>query len=289
MEGLLARASEIYAVDYFGAIIVVALLECIVPRRAAGDALKLRWTSNFGIAILGSVVMKAVFPAFGLLGAALSQQYGVGLMNFIALPQWMGIVVTVLTLDLVAYGQHYLLHRVDWLWRIHRTHHSDNDYDFTTGVRFHPLEAIITGAIGFAAVTALGAPPAFVFIATLLETFNGFLEHSNIRMPRTLDRLLRVTLVTPAMHSIHHSKAGGDSQTNFGSIFPWWDRLFGTYRDQPSVGEDAMAFGVDGFEGRRHQMMHWMLAHPFLNEATVAEPTREPSTVAPQAASIKHD
>ena len=108
-------------------------------------------------------------------------------------------------------------------------------------------------------------------------------------MPRTLDRLLRITLVTPAMHSIHHSKAGGDSQTNFGSIFPWWDRLFGTYRDQPSAGEDAITFGVDGFEGRRHQMMHWMLAHPFLNEATGAERTGKPSVVAPPAASIEHD
>ena len=145
MEGLLARASEIYAVDYFGAIIIVALLESIVPRRAAGDALKLRWTSNFGIALLGTVIMKTLLPAFGLLGAALSHQYGIGLLNYVTLPQWMGLVVTVLTLDLVAYGQHYLLHRVDWLWRIHRTHHSDNDCDFTTGVRFHPLEAMITG------------------------------------------------------------------------------------------------------------------------------------------------
>jgi len=277
MEGLLARASEIYAIDYFGAIILVALLEVVIPLRAAGDALKLRWTSNFGIAILGSVLMKIAFPAFGLLGAALNHQYGFGLLNYVTVPQWVGLVVTVLTLDLAAYGQHYLLHRVDWLWRIHRTHHSDNDYDFTTGVRFHPFEAIITGAIGFAAVTVLGAPPVFVLISTLLETFNGFLEHSNIRMPRSLDRVLRLTLVTPAMHSIHHSKAGGDSQTNFGAIFPWWDRLFGTYRDQPSVGQDAMAFGVDGFEGRRHQKLHWMLAHPFLNEATDAERAGEPS------------
>jgi len=277
MEGLLARASEIYAVDYFGAIILVALLEVIVPLRATGDSLKLRWTSNFSIAILGSVLMRIAFPAFGLLGAALNHQYGIGLLNYVTLPQWVGLALTVLTLDLAAYGQHYLLHRVDWLWRIHRTHHSDSDYDFTTGVRFHPFEAIITGAIGFAAVTVLGAPPAFVLISTLLETFNGFLEHSNIRMPRTLDRVLRLTLVTPAMHSIHHSKAGGDSQTNFGAIFPWWDRLFGTYRDQPSVGQDAMAFGVDGFEGRQHQKLHWMLVHPFLNEATDAERTAEPS------------
>ncbi len=286
MEGLLARASEIYAVDYFGAIIIVALLESIVPRRAAGDALKLRWTSNFGIAILGTFIMKTLLPAFGLLGAALSQQYGIGLLNYVTLPQWMGLVVTVLTLDLVAYGQHYLLHRVDWLWRIHRTHHSDNDCDFTTGVRFHPLEGIITGAIGFAAVTALGAPPAFVFISALLETFNGFLEHSNIRMPHTLDRMLRLTLVTPEMHRIHHLKSGGDSQTNFGGIFPWWDRLFGTYRDQPSMGHEAAAFGVDGFEGRRHQMLHWMIAHPFLSEATDAERTGEPSAIAPRGSGV---
>lgn len=278
MEDLFARASEIYAVEYFGAIIVVALLECIVPRRAAGDALKLRWTSNFGLAIISTVVTKSVFPAFGLLGSAVSQQYEIGLMNYVTLPTWLGIAVTIVALDLAAYGQHYLLHRVDWLWRIHRTHHSDNDYDFTTAVRFHPLEAIFTGTVGFAVVTALGAPPAFVFISTLIETVNGFIQHSNIRMPRTLDRLLRFTLVTTTMHSIHHSTT--DSQTNFGVIFPWWDRLFGTYRDQSSVGDDAMAFGVEGFEGRRHQMLHWMLAHPFLNEAPDAERTAGPSAIA---------
>ncbi len=271
MEALLARASEIYAVDYFGAIIIVSLLECIVPRRAAGDALKLRWMSNFGIAILGTVIMKTVFPAFGLLGAALSHQYRIGLLNSLALPDWLGVVITVLALDLVGYSQHRLLHRVDWLWRIHRTHHSDNAFDFSTGARFHPLEAIITGAIGFGAVIALGAPPAFVFTSTLLETFNGFLEHSNIRMPRPLERMLRLALVTPDMHRIHHSKEGGDSRTNFGGIFPWWDRLFGTYRAQPTVGQDAVVFGVDGFDARRHQMLHWMVAHPFLREAAPAK------------------
>ena len=270
MEGLLARSSEIYAVGYFGVIIVVALLEVIVPRRAAGDELTLRWVSNFGIAILGTVMMKTVFPAFGLLGASVSHQYGIGLLNNVTLPQWLGLIVTILTLDLVAYGQHYLLHCVDWLWRIHRTHHSDNDYDFTTGVRFHPLEALITGAIGFAAVVALGAPPAFVFISTLLETANGFFEHSNIRIPLRVDRLLRLALVTPETHRIHHSR-GDDSQTNFGAVFPWWDRLFGTYRDQPSAGQETQAVGVDGFDGRQHQMLHWMLANPFLKEASAEQ------------------
>src|SRR5262245_29108824 len=284
MEDLLARAAEIYSVNYFGAIIVVALLEVVVPRRVSGDALKLRWTSNFGIAIVGTVIMKTVFPAFGLLGAALGQHYGIGLMNYVTMPQWIGLVVTVLTLDLVAYGQHYMLHRIEWLWRIHRTHHSDNDYDFSTAARFHPLEAMITGAIGFVAVTALGAPPVFVFIATLIETFNGFLEHSHIRMPRALDRLLRLTIVTPAMHSIHHSKAGGDNLTNFGATFPWWDRLFVTYRDKPSTSRNAMACGVDGFEARRHQMLHWMLANPLLTEANDAVRSEDPSVIAPPVA-----
>jgi sterol desaturase/sphingolipid hydroxylase (fatty acid hydroxylase superfamily) len=264
---LLARSSEVYAVGYFGVIIVVALLEVIVPRRAAGDELRLRWVSNFGIAILGTVMMRTVFPAFGLLGAALSHQYGIGLLHKVTLPQWLGLVVTILALDLTAYGQHYLLHRVDWLWRVHRTHHSDNDYDFTTGVRFHPLEALITGAIGFVAVVALGAPPAFVFISTLLETANGFFEHSNIRIPLRVDRLLRLALVTPETHRIHHSRGDG-SQTNFGAVFPWWDRLFGTYRDRPSAGQETQDVGVDGFEGRQHQMLHWMLAQPFLKEPT---------------------
>jgi len=275
MEVLLKQASESYAVAYFGAIIVVALLESVVPRRASGAALKLRWASNFGISIIGTVIMKTVFPAFGFLGAALSHQYGVGLLNRVDAPMWIGLPVTVLTLDLVAYGQHYLMHRFDWLWRIHRTHHSDDDYDFSTGLRFHPLEAIITGAIGFGAVVALGAPPAFVFISTLTETVNGFLEHGNIRIPRPLERVLRYVLVTSEMHRIHHSKSGGDSQRNFGGIFPWWDRLFGTYREHAAARADAVTFGVDGFEQRRHQTLHWMLAHPFLHEDTKAGNTAD--------------
>jgi sterol desaturase/sphingolipid hydroxylase (fatty acid hydroxylase superfamily) len=289
MEGLLARASEIYAVDYFGVIIVVAILELIVPRRAAGDELKLRWTSNFGIAILGTLMMRTVFPAFGLLGAALSEQYGIGLLNYVVLPSGVSLVVTILALDLVAYGQHFVLHQVDWLWRIHRTHHSDTNFDFTTGVRFHPLEALYTGAIAFAAVTLLGAPPAFVFISTLLEATNGFLEHSNIRIPPAINRVLRLTLVTPETHRVHHSRAGGDSQTNFGAVFPWWDRLFGTYRDEPSAGHDMMEFGVDGFEERRHQMLHWMLAQPFLKETPTAAPSERPSPIQPPGSSVTVD
>jgi sterol desaturase/sphingolipid hydroxylase (fatty acid hydroxylase superfamily) len=266
MEAFLKHASEVYAVDYFGIIIVVSLLECVVPRRAVGDTLRLRWLNNFGISILGSVLIRALFPVLGLAGAIVSSQRGWGLFNQVGLPAWLTFVLTLVVLDLVAYGQHRLLHRIPWLWRIHRTHHTDHDYDFTTGARFHPFETIFTGLVSFVAAAALGAPPVFVFASTLTSTFIGFAEHANVRTPAALDRILRLVLVTPEMHRIHHSGEARESQSNYGGTFPWWDRLLGTYLDEPSAGQDGIVFGVTGFEDRKHLTLPWMLAQPFLPE-----------------------
>ena len=254
-----------YAVVYFGVVIVMSLLEGVVPRRTAGDTVRRRWFGNFAVAIGNAVLVRAFFPFVGVAAGVISQQRGWGLFNQVTVPSWVALIATLLTLDLVAYGQHVVLHRIPWLWRIHRMHHTDHECDLTTGVRFHPFEAIFTTLLTAAAVVALGAPPACVLASTLLATFIGFVEHANVRTPARLERVLRSVLVTPEMHRVHHSRDRHEGESNFGSAFPWWDRLLGTYLAEASAGDDRIAYGVAGFEDRKHLSLTWMLAQPFLS------------------------
>src|SRR5215218_3000549 len=194
MHDLLNHASQVYAVDYFGVILVLSLLESVVPRRIVGDTLGLRWFGNFAVSVGNTVLLRAIFPFIGIAAGTVSQQHGWGLFNQFSAPPWLACIVTLLALDFVAYGQHVVLHRFPWLWRIHRLHHTDHECDLTTGVRFHPFEALFTALIAAAAVVALGAPPAFVFASTLLATFIGFVEHANVKTPARLERVLRWVL-----------------------------------------------------------------------------------------------
>jgi sterol desaturase/sphingolipid hydroxylase (fatty acid hydroxylase superfamily) len=258
--------SELYAVDYFAIIILVSLLEYVVPRREVGPTLRLRWVSNFGISIISTYATRAVFPLIGVGCATLCRERGWGLFNHLAVPAWLTFTTTSFVLDLGAYGQHYLLHRIPWLWRLHRAHHTDHDCDFSTGARFHPLEAIFTNAVTLTVVAILGAPPLAVFVSQLVSTAIGFIEHGNVRLPLSVDRLVRFVIVTPDMHRIHHSQEAGENQVNFGTTFTWWDRLLRTYRDRAARGADGIVFGVEGFDGRKHQTLPWILAQPFLRE-----------------------
>jgi sterol desaturase/sphingolipid hydroxylase (fatty acid hydroxylase superfamily) len=274
MQAFLDHASEAHAFSYFGVMIVIALLECVVPRRAPGDTLALRWFGNVAITIVDTAVVRAVFPLFAIGLAVLCADRGWGLFNWTAWPMAVEFVVTILVLDLFLYGQHYLLHRVGFLWRLHRTHHSDHECDLTTGLRFHPLEMTFSTALMLGALLILGAPPAAVLVSQLLSTAINFIEHANVRVPEPVDLILRMAFVTPDMHRIHHSSAPGESRTNFSNTFSWWDRLFGTYRDQPAAGQANMTFGAPGFEERKHLTLPWMLAQPFLAEpGDVTEPT----------------
>jgi sterol desaturase/sphingolipid hydroxylase (fatty acid hydroxylase superfamily) len=182
----------------------------------------------------------------------------------------------------VTYAQHYVLHHVPALWRIHRTHHSDHACDFTTAARFHPLESIYTTVMIFGAIAVLGPPPVAVLVSQLLSTAVAFLEHANVRLPSWLDRMLRTLIVTPDMHQIHHSDEREKTNSNYGTTFPWWDRLFGTYRGQVAGGDD-ITYGLAGFKERKHLTIHWMLAQPFL-PSSAGEPVPEPSVSARQAA-----
>ena len=265
------------AVDYFGVIIVVSLLECVVPRRAAADTLRVRWFGNFGMSILNTILVRSLFPILGVGWALFCAARGWGLFNSLSFPRWVVFAATIAVLDLIYYVQHNALHRVPILWKIHRAHHTDNDVDFTTGARFHPFEALFTTSIELAAIAVLGAPPAAVLISALLSTTLTFLEHGNLRLPSALERLLRLALVTPDMHRIHHSEERLETNSNFGTVFPWWDRLFGTYRERSEADVAALSFGLAEFRGRKHQTLPWMLAQPFLKPELSAQTQPLPS------------
>lgn len=268
MEAFLNHASEVYAFEYFGIVIVVSMLEWVVPRRLAGDTLRLRWSGNFGITIVDTILVRFLFPMLGVGWAAFCSERGWGLFNQFAFPIWLQLVLTLPALDVVSYAQHYLLHCAPLLWRFHRTHHTDHDYDFTTGVRFHPLETIYSTAILLGAIAVLGAAPIAVLVSQLLSMGITFVEHANVRVPSSLDRVLRFLVVTPDMHRIHHSQDRRETESNFGTIFPWWDRLFGTYVNQPAGGHERIAFGLAEFGERKHLTLPWMLALPFLRAQT---------------------
>ncbi len=283
MEALLKNASQLYAFVYFGGIIVVALLEWLFPRRATGDSVRVRWFGNFSLTILGAMLVRALFPVVGVGWAVFCAERGVGLFNQVNWPLWSEFLLTIVVIDAVYYGQHYVLHRVPVLWRVHRTHHSDQDYDFTTGVRFHPFEAVYSTAVLMGAIAALGAPPVAILASQLLAVTLAFVEHANVRIPTWLDRVLRVVFVTPDMHRIHHSQDLREGESNFSNTFSWWDRLFGTYVDQPAAGHDGIRFGVVELGEPKHLTLQWMLVQPFLNPKRQAVPpdsrTAAPGTV----------
>ena len=265
LDGLLSRTSEIYAYVFFGTVLIVTLVEWAAPRRRPGDTLALRWFGNVGIWILDTIVVRAIFPFGTIAWAAVCSQHGWGLLNLVSWPAALGLLITLVSFDFVNYGQHYLLHRIPVLWRLHRTHHSDAEYDFTTGLRFHPVETLFTTSLQFIAIVLLGPSPIAVLMVLLIFQGISFLEHANLKIPGSVDRALRMFIVTPDMHRVHHSQAQGESQSNFSNLFSWWDRLFGTYVHAPSAGHDGIVFGLPEFTGRKHATLPWMLAQPFLS------------------------
>jgi len=276
VDALLKRGSELYAIVYFGAIILVALLEHVQPRRRPGETLGQRWVGNFSLTILGAVLVRAIFPVVGVGWAIVCEERGLGLLNQVRWSWWVELALTIVCIDLAFYVQHVLLHRVPLLWRLHRTHHSDLEYDFTTGVRFHPFEAVYTTGVVAAVIALLGAPPSAVVISQALSVLVAFIEHANVRMPPALDRVLRVVFVTPDMHRIHHSQDVHEGDSNFSNMFSFWDRLFRTYVAQPSAGHDGIAFGIADMTDPRHQTLPGLLAQPFRSSAATGARTGSP-------------
>jgi sterol desaturase/sphingolipid hydroxylase (fatty acid hydroxylase superfamily) len=263
VEKLLSENSDLYATVYFGAILAVAVAESIVPARAVGPSIGRRWLQNFSLAVLGSVLIRLSLPLAGVGWAVFCAERGWGLLNRTTLPGWVDLVVTLVALDFAYYAHHYLSHRIGLLWRLHRTHHSDLEYDFSTGVRFHPLESVVTTLFIMGAIALVGAPPEGVMLSQILLAVVSFAEHANVCLPERLDRVLRLVIVTPNMHRIHHSVELDEGNSNFSNTLSIWDRLFGTYIEAPAAGHDGIRFGLKELQDRSQLTLPRLLAQPF--------------------------
>src|SRR6266446_6147569 len=222
-----------------------------------------RWPSNFGILVVDTLLVRLVFPVTAVGLSLVAEARGLGLFNVIALPAWVGIVASVALLDLAIYLQHVLFHAVPALWRLHRMHHADLAFDVTTGLRFHPIEILLSMLLKLAVIAALGTPAVAVLIFEVLLNATSMFNHGNVRIARKLDAILRWMVVTPDMHRVHHSIQSTETNSNFGFNLPWWDRLFGTYRPEPSAGHEAMTIGIEQFRDPRELRLHRMLVQPF--------------------------
>jgi len=232
---------------FFGMLVLVAGWEYLFPRRERRYTRLLRWSNNLGLTFFNTFAARGVFLLIGMTSvqAAMGfREMGWGLFNINHLPSWLEILLTVLILDFFIYVQHVMVHAVPLLWRLHRVHHADPDYDVTTGARFHPLEIILSLFIKLGAIFFLGAPPAGVLVFEIVLNATAMFNHGNIRLPGAIDRVLRLCIVTPDMHRVHHSTRADEANSNFGFNLPWWDRIFGTYRSQPREGHEGMDIGI---------------------------------------------
>jgi sterol desaturase/sphingolipid hydroxylase (fatty acid hydroxylase superfamily) len=254
---------------FAGVFAIVALWELASPQRVLRLGRRERWFANLGILLLNTAVVRVAFPSAAVGMAALGVERGWGLLNNFAVPFWLAVPLAVVAMDFVIWLQHVMVHAVPALWRLHRVHHADLDYDLTTGTRFHPLEIVLSMGIKFATITLLGAPVLAVVLFELLLSACATFNHGNIRLPAQVDRVLRWVIVTPDMHRVHHSVEDDETNSNFGFNLTGWDRLFGTYREQPRAGQLGMTFGIHGHtDPHEVARLPGMLLLPFKGDVT---------------------
>lgn len=232
---------------FVGILIAMGIWEQLAPKRKRVAARGRRWLSHIAISFINTAAVRLLLPATAVGMALIAESAGWGLLNRFAVPYWLALIGGVVALDFTIYLQHVMFHAVPLLWRVHRVHHADLDFDVTTGIRFHPLEILLSMLIKYVAIVALGVPAAAVLIFEVLLNATSMFNHGNVRLPRALDRWLRLVVVTPDMHRVHHSVAAPETNSNFGFNLPWWDRLLGTYKDQPEAGHQGMTIGLEGW------------------------------------------
>ena len=249
---------------FIGIFILMALWEVKAPRRELSVSKLLRWSNNLGLVVLNSLLLRLVFPIAAVGVAAYCATNGWGVLHLYEIPLWIAIIIAVVVMDLVIYLQHVLVHAVPTLWRLHRVHHADLDYDVTTGARFHPLEIIFSMLIKFSVIIVLGAPVVAVIIFEVILNGMAMFNHGNVGLSPRLDKFLRYFIVTPDMHRVHHSTEDNEANSNFGFNLSIWDRLFGTYIDQPRKGHVGMEIGIHRYrDANQVAKLPGMLLLPF--------------------------
>lgn len=254
---------------FFGVLALMAFWETQSPRRTPVVSKVSRWLHNLGLVFLNTILLRLLFPAAAVGVAALAEHHGWGLLYYFHLPYLVSVVLTVVVMDLVIYLQHVMVHAIPLLWRLHRVHHADLDYDVTTGARFHPLEIILSMLIKFATIVLLGAPVVAVILFEVILNATAMFNHGNVYIPQKLDGWLRWFVVTPDMHRTHHSVEDDEANSNFGFNLPWWDRIFGTYRAQPRGGHQGMVIGIHHYrDARQVDRLPGMLMLPFVGSVS---------------------
>jgi sterol desaturase/sphingolipid hydroxylase (fatty acid hydroxylase superfamily) len=249
---------------FFGVLAIMALWEIAAPRRQLTASKTVRWVNNLGLVFFNSFILRVLFPAAAVGIAVTAKQQGLGLFNVYELPLYATIIASVVIMDFVIYVQHVMVHAIPVLWRLHRVHHADPDYDVTTGARFHTIEIILSMLIKFSTILLLGPPVVAVVLFEIILNVTAMFNHGNVGLPLALDRVLRWVVVTPDMHRVHHSIEDDEANSNFGFSLPWWDRLFGTYRNQPRGGHQGMTIGIHKYHDAKD--VSWitgMLTLPF--------------------------
>jgi sterol desaturase/sphingolipid hydroxylase (fatty acid hydroxylase superfamily) len=263
----MASEAGIRLVSFLIVFLLVGLAEQFWPRRRLTVPKVRRWFCNGAIVVIDSLVVRLALPLMPSGVAEMARQYGWGIFNVLALPLWLKAVLVVLALDLTIYLQHRAFHRIPLFWRFHRMHHTDLDIDVSSGNRFHPLEILFSLIIKLCVVAALGAPVSAVVIFEVLLNASSLFNHGNLRIPAEIDRWLRLILVTPDMHRVHHSIIASETDSNFSFNLPWWDRLLGTYREQPREGHIGMTIGLKEFRDAGKLGVGYLLMLPFRGRA----------------------
>ena len=270
---LLSNEGGIRLAIFLGILIAMAIWEVAAPRRRIEIPRVIRWTNNLGVVVVDTILVRLTFPVVAVGLALTAQEKSWGLFNMVEVPVWLAIIISIIVLDFAIYLQHVLFHAVPALWRLHRVHHADQAIDVTTGLRFHPIEIVLSMVIKLAVVAALGPPAVAVLVFEVLLNATAMFNHSNIRLPKGVDRVLRLFVVTPDMHRVHHSIDRKETDSNYGFNLPWWDRLLGTYIAQPAKGHDDMTIGFEQFRRVREQWLDKMLTQPFRGPASGPDPS----------------
>jgi len=265
---LLSREPLIRFGFFFGILILMVVSEVLAPRRRLQTSKPARWFSNLGIVFIDTLVLRLLPSYSAITISVLAENGGWGLLNNVSLAYWLKVIIGVIVLDLAIYLQHAMFHGIPLLWRLHMMHHSDLDFDVTTGVRFHPIEILLSMGIKMVVVLLAGISSLGVLIFEVLLNATSLFNHGNVRLGASMDRVLRLFVVTPEMHRVHHSVIIRETNSNFGFNLPWWDRLFGTYKDQPAAGHLGMTIGLSQFRDSKRLNLLGLLLLPFTGKTS---------------------
>lgn len=247
---------------FIAVLALMLLLEQLRPRRQRLEKRRLRWSTNLGLAFINGALVAVCIPVAAMGMASIADDYQWGILNVLGLPEWLNIIVAIALLDMLIYWQHVASHKLPFLWSFHKAHHADRDIDTTTGVRFHPIEILLSAAFKLFCVIVLGVPVLAVFLFEIWLNACALFNHANLSLPQNLDRRIRRVFVTPDMHRIHHSVEARETNSNYGFSVSLWDRLFGSYTDQPSAGQEHFVIGLSEYQNHQPSKLWWSVLLP---------------------------